>query len=46
VPLGLIVLSHDLPSVRRKRRQMALWWAYKSKPGDSPRRDRSEPPAK
>ncbi|CAD7046769.1 membrane protein [Pseudorhizobium endolithicum] len=26
VPLGLIVLSHDLPSVRRKRRRLAVWW--------------------
>ena len=27
VPLGLLVLSHDLPAVRRKRRRVALWWA-------------------
>ena len=26
VPLGLIVLSHDLPYVRRKRRRLAVWW--------------------
>jgi hypothetical protein len=26
VPAGLIVLSHDLPFVRRKRRRMAIWW--------------------
>ncbi len=26
VPLGLLVLSHDLPAVRRKRRRMAIWW--------------------
>lgn len=26
VPLGLLVLSHDLPSVRRKRRRVAIWW--------------------
>jgi hypothetical protein len=26
VPLGLFVLSHDLPAVRRRRRRMAIWW--------------------
>ena len=26
VPLGLLVLSHDLPYVRRKRRRFAVWW--------------------
>ena len=27
VPLGLIVLSHDLSAVRRRRRRLAVWWA-------------------
>lgn len=27
VPLGLLVLSNDLPIVRRWRRRMQLWWA-------------------
>ncbi len=27
IPLGLVVLSHDLPAVRRRRRRMAVWWA-------------------
>lgn len=27
VPLGLIVLSHDLAFVRRRRRRVAVWWA-------------------
>lgn len=27
VPLGLVVLSHDLPFVRRKRRRASVWWA-------------------
>lgn len=27
VPLGFVVLSHDLPFVRRQRRRLALWWA-------------------
>jgi hypothetical protein len=26
LPLGLIVLSHDLPAVRRRRRRMTVWW--------------------
>ncbi|TQN60923.1 hypothetical protein FLX27_14670 [Agrobacterium tumefaciens] len=27
IPLGLIVLSQDLPAVRRRRRRLAVWWA-------------------
>ena len=27
LPLGFLVLSHDLPFVRRQRRRVALWWA-------------------
>ncbi len=27
VPLGLIVLSHDISAVRRRRRRMAVWWS-------------------
>ena len=26
IPLGLLVLSIDLPSVRRWRRQLTIWW--------------------
>lgn len=26
VPLGLLVLSHDIPAVRRRRRRATLWW--------------------
>ena len=26
-PLGLLVLSHDSPFVRRQRRRLAVWWA-------------------
>ncbi|MDO9417055.1 hypothetical protein [Pararhizobium sp.] len=26
VPLGLLLLSHDLAFVRRGRRRLALWW--------------------
>ncbi len=27
VPLGLVVLSHDLAFVRRRRRRAAVWWS-------------------
>lgn len=27
VPLGLIVLSHDIPAVRRRRRRLTVWWS-------------------
>lgn len=27
VPLGLIVLSHDIPAVRRRRRRFTIWWS-------------------
>jgi hypothetical protein len=26
LPLGLLVLSHDLPIARRLRRRLAVWW--------------------
>lgn len=29
VPLGLLVLSQDLRFVRRKRRQLAIWWEHR-----------------
>ncbi|WP_246617349.1 hypothetical protein [Rhizobium populisoli] len=27
LPLGFLVLSQDLPFVRRQRRKLACWWA-------------------
>ncbi len=27
VPLGLLVLSHDSPFLRRQRRKLSVWWA-------------------
>jgi hypothetical protein len=27
IPLGLLVLSIDIPVVRRGRRRLAVWWA-------------------
>ncbi|MEX0953753.1 MAG: hypothetical protein WDZ83_00920 [Rhizobiaceae bacterium] len=26
VPLGLLVLSYDIPVIRRLRRRLAVWW--------------------
>jgi len=26
IPVGLLILSHDMPSIRRRRRQMEVWW--------------------
>lgn len=34
VPLGLLVLSVDLPRVRRWRRQLVVWWERKRRGGD------------
>ncbi|TCL67246.1 hypothetical protein [Rhizobium sp. BK251] len=27
LPLGFVVLSHDLPAVRRQRRRLTVWWS-------------------
>jgi hypothetical protein len=35
VPLGLVVLSHDLAFVRRRRRRATVWWSRRK----SARRD-------
>jgi len=34
IPLGLLVLSVDLPVVRRWRRQLVVWWGRRR--GDAP----------
>ncbi|MFK0383242.1 hypothetical protein [Agrobacterium sp. NPDC090273] len=34
IPLGLVVLSHDLPAVRRHRRRVTVWWASRQKRRD------------
>jgi hypothetical protein len=31
VPLGLLVLSHDLAWARRGRRRLALWWGRRQR---------------
>jgi hypothetical protein len=35
IPLGLLVLSIDLPVVRRWRRQLTVWWHRRNEPGDA-----------
>jgi purine-cytosine permease-like protein len=30
VPVGLLILSHDIPVVRRQRRRFAVWWMRRS----------------
>jgi len=37
VPLGLIVLSHDIPAVRRRRRRVTVWWMRRKDPQRSRR---------
>ena len=32
IPLGLLVLSVDLPIVRRWRRQLTVWWHRRNEP--------------
>jgi hypothetical protein len=35
IPLGLLVLSIDLPVVRRWRRQLTVWWHRRDTPAGS-----------
>ena len=41
IPLGLLVLSVDVPNVRRRRRRLAVWWHRDRKVGNeaTPRPD-------
>jgi hypothetical protein len=43
VPLGLFVLSVDLPIVRRWRRQLTVWWHRDRKNGDDADNDGPPP---
>ncbi len=40
VPVGLVVLSVDLPSVRRQRRRLEVWWNRRRR-GDRPNNKKS-----
>ena len=33
IPLGLLVLSHDIAWARRNRRRLAVWWERRRRPG-------------
>ena len=35
IPLGLLVLSVDLPAVRRWRRQLTVWWHRRRQGNDA-----------
>lgn len=43
IPLGLVVLSHDLPAVRRRRRRLAVWWASRQNRRETRNRGRGRP---
>jgi hypothetical protein len=36
IPLGFLVLSIDLPIVRRGRRRLEVWWGRRNKPKNNP----------
>ena len=42
IPLGLLVLSVDLPVVRRWRRQLTLWWHGRNGASNDNGRDSSD----
>ncbi len=35
VPLGVLVLSQDVPAARRMRRRFSVWWARRRNRGNS-----------
>jgi hypothetical protein len=44
VPLGLVVLSHDLAFVRRRRRRIAVWWSRRQAGGRDKTADGDQSP--
>ncbi len=38
IPLGLLILSYDLASVRRRRRKLAVWWNRRKQNDTAPKR--------
>lgn len=36
IPVGLLILSQELPSVRRRRRQLAVWWEHRRRAKQRP----------
>jgi hypothetical protein len=45
LPLGLLVLSVDLPAVRRGRRRLSVWWARRRQARAAPPASPGGPPA-
>ena len=43
VPLGLLVLSQDLPFVRRQRRRLTVWWARRRRAHEARREGITRP---
>lgn len=43
VPVGLLVLSHDLPGVRKRRRRATVWWSRRKNGTRSARPERQTP---
>jgi hypothetical protein len=44
IPLGFLVLSVDLPAVRRWRRQITVWWHRRKEKGGPPPVDAGSEP--
>jgi len=44
IPLGLLVLSVDIPAVRRQRRKLALWWHRDRKESEQATSPTENPP--
>jgi hypothetical protein len=44
IPLGLLVLSVDIPAVRRRRRKLVLWWHRGRKNGEQAAPPTEDPP--
>jgi hypothetical protein len=46
IPLGLLVLSVDIPAVRRWRRKLAVWWHRRKEEGKTIETREEAAPAK
>ena len=42
IPLGLLILSFDIPWVRRKRRKLEVWWGRRRQRRADARQSRSQ----
>ena len=46
IPLGLLVLSVDIPAVRRRRRKLAVWWHRRKEEGETSETHEAAAPVK